>query len=185
MSSESVPYATTSAWLTCFLVEHNTIEHLSLSKRVPRNSFFNLDGALIAADFLPKLQSFEGCPSTVTILARRGVRSMFSLASISLFSSGENLYDMFAMINTIQSSSVSAMTSVRDLRVGFPRNVNPHMVGAGVHAMFTSVMAIRQRSCLDEMAGVFPNVVNFAVNFPAMGAVSVSIRLEFSIHLTN
>jgi len=77
------------------------------------------------------------------------------------------------------------MTSVRDLRVGFPRNVNPHMVGAGVHAMFTSVMAIRQRSCLDEMAGVFPNVVNFAVNFPAMGAVSVSIRLEFSIHLTN
>ena len=176
MSSESVPHATTSAWVTRFLVEHKTIEHLSLSKKVPRiGFFFNLDRSLIAADFLPKLQSFEGCPPTATILARQGVRSMLSLTSLSLFSSGENLYDIFAMIDTIQSSSVGAMASVRDLRVGFPRNFNPHMRGAGVHATSSNTMAVRQRSCLDELAGVFPNVVNFHGNFTAMCAVSVSI----------
>ena len=180
--SGSVPYATTTTSVTRFLVEHNTIEHLSLGKKLSRSGlFFHLDGSLITADVLPKLRSFEGCSPTITILVQSGVRSIFALTSLSLLANEnfeENLYDISAMVDTIKSSSAQALTSVRDLKVKFFPIVTPLRMRGGIHAMSSSeVEIIRQRSCLDQMAGVFPNVVNFAGTFPAMCAVSVSISL--------
>jgi hypothetical protein len=179
--SGSVPYATTIASVTRFIVEHNTIEHLSLSKRVPRDPdgvFFHLDGNLITADILPNLRSFEGCPAALTILARRGVTSVFSLASLSLFAFEENLNDLSAVVGTIKSSPAKALTSVRNLRVEFFSIIIPPVmaegVQEGVHAMSSNATSMRERHCLDDIAGVCPNVVNYSGTFPAMCAVSPS-----------
>lgn len=181
MNSGSVPYAATTASVTRFVVEHNTIEHLSLSKTVPRNGlFFHLDGPLIAIDILPNLRNFEGCPATLTILARRGVLSLFSLTSLSLFACEENLDDISAMVGAIKSSPAKVLASVGDLRVEFlsveipPVVVNPPFMEEGVHVMSSNATSMREMRCLDEIAGLCPNVVNYSGTFPAMCAVSVS-----------
>ena len=181
INSGSVPYAATTASVTRFIVEHNTIEHLSLSKRVPRNGlFFHLDGPLITVDILPNLRSFEGCPATLTVLARRGVLSVFYLTSLSLFACEENLNDISAMVGAIKSSPAKVFALVEDLRVEFlsgaisPIVVNPPFMEEGVHVMSANGTSMRERRCLDEIAGLCPNVVNYSGTFPAMCAVSVS-----------
>ena len=183
MNSGSVPYAATTASVTRFVVEHDTIEHLSLSKRVSRNGlFFHLDGPLIAADILPNLRSFEGCPATFTILARRGVLSVFRLTSLSLFACEENLNDISAMVGEIRSSPAQVLDLVVDLRVEFlsvvipPIVVIPPFMEESVHVMSSNGTSMREIRCLDEIAGLCPNVVNYSGTFPALCAVSVSCR---------
>jgi len=183
MNSGSVPYAATTASVTRFVVEHDTIEHLSLSKRVSRNGlFFHLDGPLIAADILPNLRSFEGCPATFTILARRGVLSVFRLTSLSLFACEENLNDISAMVGEIKSSPAQVLDLVVDLRVEFlsvvipPIVVIPPFMEESVHVMSSNGTSMREIRCLDEIAGLCPNVVNYSGTFPALCAVSVSCR---------
>ena len=185
--SESVPEAATIASVTRFVVEHNTIEHLSLSKRVPRNGlFFHLDGDPITVDILPNLRSFEGCPATLTILTRRGVASVFSLTSLSLFSFEENLNDISAVVGAIKSSPARVLTSVRNLRVNFLSVVTPPVMAEGVHVMSFNPTSLRETYCLDKIAEVCPNVANYAGSLPAMCAVSLStMTAGVSINLTN
>ena len=194
-NSGSVPYAATTASVTRFVVEHKTIEHLSLSKRVPRNGlFFHLDGPPITVDILPKLRSFEGCPATLTVLAQRGVLSIFYLTSLSLFVCEENLIDVSEMVAAIKSSPGNVLASVGDLKVTLsvviPPGTIPAMVACkeGVHGMSSST-STREMRCLDKIAQVCPNVVNYSGTFSAMCAVSVlslqSLTAPMSIILTD
>ncbi|KIM36227.1 hypothetical protein M413DRAFT_449282 [Hebeloma cylindrosporum] len=191
--SGSVHHDTTVTSVTSFIVQHNTIEHLSLGKRVPRNGlFFDVDEALISADTLPKLRSFEGCPATLTVFARRGVSSVFLLTALSLFACGENLDDVSAMVRAIRLSPVRVLSSVRDFGIEFPSVVVPSIMADGVHAMSSNAMVrhampsnamLRQRACLDEIAGVFPSVVNYSGTFPAMRSILLKETFGLYPHL--
>ena len=143
--------------ITRFIVSHLHIHHLSLGKFRIGTTSFQLDRNLLSPNSLPKLRSFEGFPTNITLLAHCNVRSLLELNTLSLFSDlsfSADIDDLLTMFETVRGRlEYGQFPRVRNLRFEFYTDHS--------HLMKTNVSDLVHRKWIDRFSEICPAVVNW------------------------
>ncbi|KAF9483264.1 hypothetical protein BDN70DRAFT_990451 [Pholiota conissans] len=163
----------TNIAITEFIMDprHGLIKHLSLGRKRSNDMFFQLRGDLLGSDSLPNLQSFEGFPENVAVMAQCQVRSLFGITSLSLYcfadANGDfnDVDQMFENIRT-NASAIAAppkLSALQSLRLELS-NVHLH------HRMASNVTDIRRLNRMDGFADMCPGITRWQGNLWPMYA---------------
>jgi hypothetical protein len=161
----------TNIAITEFILAHSLIEHLSLGRKRSNDMFFQLRENLLHADSLPHLQTFEGFPENVTVMARRQVLSLFEITSLSLYCWADvggmfnEVDEMLDAVKTAGTNTPQKLLGLQSLRLEFSTVRLDHK-------MPTNATAVTERNLMDRFSDMCPGITRWHGRLWPMHAVS-------------
>ncbi|KJA21343.1 hypothetical protein HYPSUDRAFT_42211 [Hypholoma sublateritium FD-334 SS-4] len=170
----------TNTLITQFILRHNGIQHLSLGRQRSNDMFFQFDETLLALDSLSCLQSFEGFPENVAVLARREVASLYQITALSIFCQTaleDPLTEIWRMFEIVKTQN----TPKKHLKV---QHIRLHFDVHFTHRMPSNSTQLTHLRLMDAFADMCPLVTTLHGRLLPMGADAFQKMFQMYEHLT-